>query len=130
MDTSPPTNISGKNLIFSFLNDIICLSNAKRGKDMSVMRSKDGDNLMVDCSCGCDEGLRIRINKHDNDNYFVMTYTSGNFYNMQNENIFHVIGKKLKKIWHIIRGKDYCYSEICMNREDLEQLKQYLSEIE
>ena len=97
---------------------------------MSVMRSKDGDNLMIDCSCGCDEGLRIRINKHDDDNYFVMTYTSGNFYNMQNENVFHVIGKKLKKIWHIIRGKDYCYSEICMNREDLEQLKQYLSEIE
>ena len=97
---------------------------------MSVMRSKDGNNLMVDCGCGCDEGLRIRVDKYDDDNYFMVSYTNGSFYRDQNESIFKVIGKKLKKIWCIIRNKDYCYSEICMSREDLKEFKEFLDGIE
>lgn len=39
---------------------------------MSVMRSKDGSNLVVDCSCGCDNGIRIRVDKEDEDMYFFL----------------------------------------------------------
>ena len=97
---------------------------------MSVMISKDGNNAVVDCSCGCSEGLKIRVDKFDEDNYFLVSYTNGSFYRDQNESIWHVIGKKLKKIWCIIRNKDYCYSEICMTKTDFEEFKKFLLSIE
>lgn len=96
---------------------------------MSVMKSKDGKNLIVDCDCGCDEGFRIRIYSED-DNYAIISYTNGNFYRDQNEKLGRVIGKKLKKIWRIIRNKDYCYSEILMTKEDFKEFQSYISSIE
>lgn len=60
---------------------------------MWLMRSKDGNNLVVDCKCGCDNGIRIRVDKE-------------------------------KKIWSIIRNKDYHYSDIspALSRRDYELL--------
>ena len=97
---------------------------------MSIFRSKDGEELVVDCNCGCDEGLRIRVNKHSDDLFFVVTYLSGHFAFMQNETVFGVIKKKLKKIWRVITNQDYCYSEICMTREDVHELSEYFAEID
>ena len=97
---------------------------------MSVMKSKDGNNLVVDCSCGCDEGIRIRVDKSDDENYSILTYTNGNFYRDQNEKFFRTLGKKLKKIWRIIRNKDYYYSEICMTKADFQEFKEYLLSVE
>ena len=93
------------------------------------MRSKDGRSLMLDCSCGCDNGLRIRVDRQDDDSYFILSYTSGNFYREQKTGMFAALGKKIKKIWYIIRGKDYCYSEICMSRDDFPEFKEFLSSI-
>ena len=64
---------------------------------MAVMKSKDGNNLIVDCSCGCDEGLRIRMDKFDDETYSILTYTNGNFYRDQNEKFFRTLGKKAQK---------------------------------
>lgn len=97
---------------------------------MSILRSKDGEELMVDCNCGCDEGLRIRVNKHSDDLFCVLTYTSGHFSYMQKETVFSVIKTKLKKIWRIITNNDYCYSEICMTRRDVHELSEYFREID
>ena len=58
---------------------------------MSVMRSKDGDNLVVDCKCGCDYGIRIRVDKEDEDMYFFLSYMSGNFYSEQGDKLWCVI---------------------------------------
>jgi hypothetical protein len=98
---------------------------------MSILRSKDGEELILDCNCGCDEGMRMRVNKWNDDNmFFIVTYTSGHFAYLQDDNVFSVIKKKLKKIWRVITNQDYCYSEICMTREDVHELKEYLAEIE
>ena len=98
---------------------------------MSILRSKDGEELILDCNCGCDEGMRMRVNKWKDDNmFFIITYLSGHFAYLQGDNIFSVIKKKLKKIWCIITNKDYYYSEICMTREDVRALREYLEEIE
>lgn len=97
---------------------------------MSVMKSKDGRELMVDCSCGCNDGVRIKVNTEDKDMYFLVTYTNGNFYRDQNESILGVIKKKLKKIYSILANKDYCHSEICMTKEDFLEFKDFISEIE
>ena len=97
---------------------------------MSVMRSEDGKNLIVDCSCGCNDGFRIKIDEYDKDLFALVTYTNGNFYKEQNESFWRVFCKKIKKIWRIIRNKDYCYSEVCMSKEDFKEFQAYVSSIE
>ena len=94
---------------------------------MAIMKSKDGKNLIVDCNCGCDEGLRIRINEFDEDTYAILTYTSGNFYKDQKLSCWSIFKLKCKKIWRIIRGKDYCYSEILISKEEYNELKDFIN---
>lgn len=95
---------------------------------MAVMKSKDGKNLMVDCNCGCDEGLRIRINDFDEETYAIITYTSGNFYKEQNYSAWQIFKLKCKKIWRILRGKDFYYSEILVSKEEYNELKEFINE--
>lgn len=94
---------------------------------MAIMKSKDGKNLIVDCNCGCDEGLRIRINEFDEDTYAILTYTSGNFYKDQKLSCWSIFKLKCRKIWRIIRGKDYCYSEILVSKEEYNELKDFIN---
>ena len=35
---------------------------------------------------------------------------------------------KMKKIWFILRGKDYCYSDTVMTKEDFEVFKEYVNQ--
>ena len=40
---------------------------------MAVLKNKEGTEFLVDCGCGCDEGIRFRIDKEDFDFYcFIM----------------------------------------------------------
>ena len=94
---------------------------------MAILKSKDGKELLVDCSCGCNEGLRLSL-RGDEDSYMYLSLVSGNFYRDQKSGAFHSIGRKLKKIWRIIRGKDYIYSEICLTKSELDELREYLDE--
>lgn len=94
---------------------------------MAVLKNKDGNELLVDCNCGCSMGVRLRIDKEDDDYYCLMTYTNGNFYTEQGETFWHVLCKKLKKIWAIIRNKDFYYSDIVMSKDDFAEFKAYIN---
>ena len=93
------------------------------------MMSKDGKDLMVDCCCGCDNGLRIRIDKDEDNFYSYFSYTSGNWYKDQDETTWRIFCKKLKKIWAIIRNKDFYYSDIMMTQKDFEEFRGYINSI-
>ena len=99
---------------------------------MSVLRSEDKKELLIDCKCGCDEGIRFRIDEDsdDDDMYCIMSYTNGKFYGEQDEKVLRVLSKKLKKIWAIIRNKDFYYSEVCMTKDDFKEFKKYIDDIE
>ncbi len=97
---------------------------------MAIMKSKDGNNLVVDCSCGCDEGLRIRVDKFDTETFMIVSYVSGKFYDGQKAGFFKRFANKFKKIWRIITNKEYVYSEICMSKQDFKEFKEYLNDIE
>lgn len=96
---------------------------------MSILKNKDNTELFIDCNCGCNEGIRFRIDKEDYDYYCFMTYTNGNFYRDQDETLWRVFYKKLKKIWAIIRNKDFYYAEIVMNKNEFEEFKEYINEL-
>ena len=97
---------------------------------MAIMKSDDGKNLVVDCNCGCDEGFRLRIEKLDGDSYSFACFTNGNFYRDQNASFFANFGRKMKKIWAIIRNKDYYYSDIRMSKSEFEEFKAFISSVE
>lgn len=97
---------------------------------MAFMKSADGKNAILDCECGCDEGFRIKIVKNDDDSYVFASFTNGNFYRDQNMSCFSVLARKLKKIWRIIRNKDYYYSDIQMSKKDFEEFKEFICGVE
>ena len=96
---------------------------------MAVMRSKDRKDFIADCCCGCNAGVRIRIDKDDYDYYYIMSYTNGNFYSEQGETVLRVIGQKLKKIWAIVRNKDFYYAEISMNKDEFAEFREYINSV-
>ena len=94
---------------------------------MSIFKNvNNGTEIIVNCHCGCDEGLRFKVDKLDPEYYCILTYTNGAFYRDQNDTVWKVISKKMKKIWAIIRNKDYCYSEIIMSKDDFADFRKYL----
>lgn len=96
---------------------------------MAVLKNTDGTEFLVDCCCGCDEGIRLRINKNDFDYYSFLSYTSGHFYREQTDNLLMVFCKKLKKIWAIIRNKDFYYSEVTMTKDQFNEFREYINSI-
>ena len=96
---------------------------------MSVLKNKEGNELLLDCNCGCDNGIRFRIDKDDHEWYCCMSYTNGNWYRDSCQTFFHVLRKKLRKIWAIIRSKDYHYSELMLTKEEFETFCEYINEV-
>ena len=97
---------------------------------MSVLKNKDGTELLVDCHCGCDSGIRFKIDKEDDDYYCFASYTNGKFYTEQCEGMWRVFRKKLKKIWAIIRNKDFYYTEFFMTNSEFDEFREYINSIE
>lgn len=102
---------------------------------MSILKSQDGKELLVTCSCGCDSGVSIRVeqdcwdpSRPQDDTFVYHTILSGNWYKDQYQTIRAVLWNKMKKIWAVIRNKDYYYSEICMTRKDFETFREYINE--
>ena len=89
---------------------------------MAVLKNKDGNELIISCICGCDDGLRVKIDNSDGLSYSYQTYISGNWYKEQRS-----FKDKLRKIWEIIRNKDYYYSEIVLTKEQWEEYKEWVN---
>lgn len=89
---------------------------------MATFKTSDNNQLIISCSCGCDEGLRVSIDNDNDEIYCYQTYLSGNWSKEQKGFL-----DKLKKIWRILINKDYFYSEICLSREDWEEYKKWVN---
>ena len=99
---------------------------------MALMISDDKKELIVTCKCGCQDTIHIKVDDEDKeaDYYAIQTYMNGNWYRDQDDRVLRCIGRKLKKIWAIIRNKDYYYSDVLMSREDFEKYKEYINQFQ
>ena len=88
---------------------------------MALFKNFDGDELTISCNCGCDDGIHFKITDFGIDTFAFATFTNGNFYKD------HVLKNKLKKIWAIIRNKDFYYSEIVFSKNDFKQFKDWIN---
>lgn len=94
-----------------------------------IFQNKDKTEIMGTCTCGCENGIRFRIMPDDDEFYSVLTYYSGNWYKEQDMTCWNVIISKLKKIWAILRNKDFYYSEILFTKEESQEFKEYINEM-
>ena len=46
---------------------------------MATLKSSDNKEMIITCRCGCDEGIRVKIDESFGD-YCYLSYISGNFY--------------------------------------------------
>ena len=83
---------------------------------MAIFTSEDNKELIITCKCGCEESIHITIND-EGDMFSFISYMNGNFYKDQ-IGVFSVLAIKLKKIFAIIRNKDFYYSDIVMTKGD------------
>lgn len=90
---------------------------------MAVFKNFNDDELIISCKCGCDEGIHFKIHDYKDGEYAFISFTNGNFYSQQQSSF----SKKLRKIWAIIRNKDFYYSNIVMTKEDFEQFKEWIN---
>lgn len=90
---------------------------------MGVLKNIDGNELFIDCKCGCGDSMRFVIDKYDDDEYAIMTKME----NCKKDSIWWMIRKKFSKIWAIIRNKDYYYNDIFLTKEDYETFKNYIN---
>ena len=89
---------------------------------MAVFKNLKDDELIISCKCGCDEGIHFKIHDYEDGDYAFLTYTNGNFYTQQRP-----FFEKLKKIWAIIRNKDFYYSDVVMTKDDFKEFKEWVN---
>jgi hypothetical protein len=96
---------------------------------MAILKSKDGKELLVSCTCGCESGVKFKIDNEDEDFYCFMTYINSTFYTEQCEGMWRVFRKKLKKILAIIRNKDFHYTDTYLTKAEFKEFKEYINSI-
>ncbi len=97
---------------------------------MSVLMSKDRKDLIVTCDCKCGQSFSICIDDDwkDDDCYAFLCFMKNDCNTEHDKNPWRAFKIKARKIWFIIRGKDYCYSDTVMTRADFEEFKKYVNQ--
>lgn len=80
------------------------------------------NECIVTCQCGHGEGIRVVIDKDDDDE-FIYQLIMDVKWNTEQHGFFW----KLRKIWAVIRNKDYYYSEICMTKDEFTKFRDWLN---
>ncbi len=78
------------------------------------------------CSCGCHDGVVLKIDRDTDGKMAFLSLVSDRFYSEQ-EGFFFRLGEKIKRIWRIIRNKEYCYFEIVLKEKDIEEFKGFVN---
>lgn len=90
---------------------------------MAVLKNTKDNELIITCHCGCDDSVHISVEDFSDGSYAFMTYMNGNFYSEQK----HPFIEKIKKIWAIIRNKDYFYSDVVMTKDEFNGFVEWIN---
>lgn len=78
------------------------------------------------CKCGCGNGVILKFDNEDDE--LSVQLVSDNFYSIQNKGKMS-IKEKLKRIWYIVRGKEYCYFNILIDKNELHEFKEFITRL-
>jgi hypothetical protein len=96
---------------------------------MSVLMTKDKKEIIVTCKCGCMDAFHVKIyEEEDMDYYGFLCFMKADFNTEYDKTPWRAFKVKMKKLWMILRGKDYCYSDTIMTKAEFEQFKAYVNQ--
>lgn len=96
---------------------------------MSVFFTKDKQELIVTCNCGCEEAFHLKVNRDEEDDFYsVLYFMKSNFDTEYAASPWRAFKIKMRKIRCILRNKDYYYSDVILTKEDFAELKRYLEQ--
>ena len=75
------------------------------------------------CKCGCNNGVRLKFDRDEED--ISLQLVSDNFYTYQKFTLL----EKLKRIWYIIINKEYCYFDILIDKDEVQEFKDFVKEM-
>ncbi|MBR4023450.1 MAG: hypothetical protein IKI94_12830 [Ruminococcus sp.] len=78
---------------------------------------------VIFCECGCGNGVVLKADNEESE--LSLQLVSDNFYTKQT----NVFWEKLKRIWFIIRGKEYRYFDILISKDELKEFKNFVSKL-
>ena len=83
----------------------------------------DKEVIKVDCGCGCSCGnaFNLEIWLEDWDEYCFISSQASVFY-LKQTSFFQVWKARFKAAWAMLCGKEYCLHEICLNKEQYNNL--------
>ena len=97
---------------------------------MAVLMTKDKKEIIVTCNCGCMASYHICVDDDwkDYDYYAFLCFMKSNDDTEYDKNPWRAFKIKMRKIWCILRGKDYCYSDTLMTKAEFEVFKEYVNQ--
>lgn len=84
------------------------------------------DEFTTFCTCGCGNGIVLKAERVDDDTSLQLV--SDLFYTMQNKGRMS-LKEKVKRIWYIIKGKEYCYFDILIDKDELQEFKEFVAKL-
>lgn len=86
---------------------------------------KNDENITF-CKCGCGNGVVLKFDNEDDE--LSVQLVSDNFYLWQNRGKMS-FREKMKRIWYIIKGKEYCYFDILIDKDELHEFKEFVAKL-
>lgn len=78
------------------------------------------------CKCGCNDGVVLKFDTEDDE--LSLQFVSDNFYMIQKKGKMS-FREKMKRIWYIIIGKEYCYFDILIDKDELQKFKEFVARL-
>lgn len=78
------------------------------------------------CNCGCGNGIILKADNEDEE--VSLQIVSDTFYIMQDKGKMS-LREKIKRIWYIIIGKEYCYFDILIDKDELQEFKDFVARL-
>ena len=94
-------------------------------EEIMFAKDKNKEGCGLYCSCGCNKGV---VFKADTDDSGCTLALVSDIFHMHTDTGLTRFKKKCKRIWNIIRNKEYIYFDICIAPDDLEEFKKFVAE--
>ncbi len=96
---------------------------------MSLLFTEDKKELIVTCKCGCEDAFHFVLYDMGDDDFSFLTFLKADFNTEYYKGPWRSFLVKCKKIWYVLRGKDYCYADTIMTKGDFLRFKEYINSI-
>lgn len=98
-----------------------------------VLKNEDDKMKMVvaTCACCCQQEIHVTVDKgefqEDPITYYLTTH-NGSF-DTEQDGIFKIIGRRLRRAWRALRGKDYLMTELVLNETEYKALVKAMGDL-